>query len=215
VAGRNGMDLYVATRRTDLSDAAAHDEGEQCMREMQNEVKAEEQQIAHERAHAAARLEPVAVLKRQLRELLPTLPPAVALGHQATVREAIDLMREHQVSCVLVVERGQLVGVLTERDVVTKVAATPLEVDRVPLREVMRPDPDCLRLDDALLDALHQMSLGDSRHIPVLDEQGRPTAMVSMQTIISALLASFPQELLNLPPTPAHSAENALRPEGA
>ena len=185
------------------------------MREMQNEDKAEEQQIAHERAHAAARLEPVAVLKRHLRELLPTFPPAVALGYQATVREAIDLMREHQVSCVLVVERGQLVGVLTERDVVTKVAATPLDVDRVPLRDVMRPDPDCLRLDDALLDALHQMSLGDYRHIPVLDEQGRPTALVSVQAIVSALLASFPQELLNLPPTPAHSAENALRPEGA
>ena len=80
------------------------------MQEMRDEAKAEEQQIAQERAYSAARLEPVAVLKRQLRELLPTFPPAVALGHQATVREAINLMREHQVSCVLVVERGQLVG---------------------------------------------------------------------------------------------------------
>jgi CBS domain-containing protein len=214
IVGPDDVGLCFATRLTDVTDAAAH-EGEKYMREMQNEAKAEEQQIAQERAHSAARLEPVTVLQRRLRELLPTLPPAVALGHQATVHEAIDLMREHQVSCVLVVERGQLVGVLTERDVVAKVAATPLEVDRVPLRDIMRPDPDCLRLDDTLSDALHQMHLGDYRHVPVMDEEGRPTALVSVQMIVSALLASFPQELLNLPPTPAHSAEKAPTPEGA
>lgn len=185
------------------------------MQEMQNEDKAEEQKIAQERAHSAERLEPVAALQLRLRELLPILPPVVALGHQATVREAIDVMREKQLSCVLVVERGQLVGVLTERDVVTKVAAASLEIDRVSLRDVMRPDPDCLRLDDALMDALHQMHLGDYRHIPVVDEQGRPVALVSLQVIIRTLMASLPQELLNLPPTPTHSAEQAPTPEGA
>jgi len=185
------------------------------MRHMQNEAKAEEAHIAQERAHAEARLEPVAVLKRRLRELLPTLPPAVALGPRATVREALDLMREQQLSCVLVVEHGWLVGVFTERDVVTTVAGAPLEVDRVLLRDVMRPEPECLQLDDALLDALHQMYLGDYRHIPVVDEQGRPTALVSMQALVGALIEACPQEFLNLPPTPAHSAEQAPNPEGA
>jgi CBS domain-containing protein len=185
------------------------------MREMQNETKAEEQKIVQEREHSAARLEPIAVLKQRLRELLPTLSPAVTLGHQATVRQAVDVMREKQLSCVLVVEQEQLVGVLTERDVLTKVAATSLQVDRVLLRDVMRPEPDCLRLDDALMDALHQMYLGDYRHVPLVDEQGKPLALVSMQAVVGALMASFPQEILNLPPTPAHSAEEAPTPEGA
>jgi hypothetical protein len=43
------------------------------MQEMRDEAKAEEQQIAQEREHFEARLEPVAVLKRWVRELLPTL----------------------------------------------------------------------------------------------------------------------------------------------
>lgn len=185
------------------------------MPDMRNEAKAEEQDIEQERAHSEARLEPVAVLKRRVRELLPALVPAIALGQSATVREAINLMREKQLSCVLVVERGHLVGVFTEHDVVIKVAATPLDVDRMPLRDVMRPDPECLHLDDALVDALHQMHLGEYRHIPVVDEQGRPTALVSMSAIVNALMASFPQEMLNLPPTPAHSAEHAPAAEGA
>jgi CBS-domain-containing membrane protein len=143
----------------------------------------------------------------------PTLPPAVALGHHAPVRDAIEVMREKQLSCVLVVEHGQLVGVLTERDVVTKVAATPLDVDHVPLREVMQPDPESLHLDDALVYAFHQMHRGAYRHVPVVDEQRRPTALVSMQAIIDELVAAFPQELLNLPPSPAHAI--APTPEGA
>jgi hypothetical protein len=79
----------------------------------------------------------------------------------------------------------------------------------------MRPNPESLRLDDELLYALHQMHIGEYRHVPVLDEHQHPTALVSIQTLVSALIASLPQELLNLPPSPAHSAEHAPTPEGA
>ena len=101
----------------------------------------------------------------------------------------------------------------TERDVVTKVAATPLDVDHVPLRDVMQPDPECLQLDDELVYALHLMLRGASRHVPVVDDQRRPTALVSLQAILDELVAAFPHELLNLPPSPAHAI--APTPEGA
>jgi CBS domain-containing protein len=183
------------------------------MEAMREETQAEEHQIGQERAQSEARLGSLAVLQRRIRELLPTLPAAVALGHQAPVRDAIAVMREKQLSCVLVVEHGQLVGVFTERDVVTKVAATPLDVDHVPLRDVMQPDPECLQLDDELVYALQQMLRGAYRHVPVVDEQRRPTALVSLQAIIEELVAAFPQELLNLPPSAAHAI--APTPEGA
>lgn len=70
------------------------------------------------------------VLKAPIRALLP-LPPAVALGYRTTVRNAIDIMRQKPLSCVLVVEHGQLVGVFTERDVLTHVAAPALDINQV------------------------------------------------------------------------------------
>src|SRR5687768_10922499 len=109
------------------------------MEAMREETQAEEQQIGRERGQSEARLAALGVLQRPIRELLATLPPAVALGHQEPGRDGIEVMRQKQLSCVGVVERGQLVGVLTERDVVTKVAATPLDVDHVPLQDVMQP----------------------------------------------------------------------------
>ncbi len=183
------------------------------MEAMREETQAEEQQIGQERGQSEARLAALAVLQRPIRELLPTLPPAVALGHQEPVRHALEVMRQQQLSCVLVVAHGQLVGVLTERDVVTKVAATPLDVDHVPLQEIMQPEPECLHLDDALVYALRQMHAGSYRHVPVVDAQRRPTALVAMRAIIDELVAAFPQELLNLPPSPAHAI--APTPEGA
>ena len=57
------------------------------------------------------------------------------------------------------------------------------------------------------------MLRGAYRHVPVVDEQRRPTALVSMQAILDALVAVFPHELLNLPPSSAHAI--APTPEGA
>ena len=185
------------------------------MQEMRDEAKAEEQQIVQERARSEARLEPVAILNQRVRELLPSLSATVALEHSANVREALNIMRNQQLSCVLVVEQGQLVGVFTERDVVTTVLGAPLDIDHALLRDVMRSNPDCLGLDDTLVDAIHQMAVGEYRHVPVVDEQGRPAALVSMQAIVDTLLAAFPQEFLNRPPTPAHSDATAPTREGA
>jgi len=96
---------------------------------------------------------------------------------------------------------------------VTTVAAQEIDLDRLPVRAVMRPEPDCLEMDDELVYALHHMSVGEYRHIPVVDDQRQPLAVVSMQAIMGYIVESFPQEILNLPPSPAHTI--APTPEGA
>jgi hypothetical protein len=60
------------------------------MEAMREETQAEEQHMVQERAQSEARLAALVVLQRPIRELLPTLPPAVALGHQMTVRDALE-----------------------------------------------------------------------------------------------------------------------------
>ena len=64
------------------------------------------------------------------------------------------------------------------------------------------PDPECLGLDDELVYALNQMSVGGYRHIPLLDDEGRPVGVVAMQHIVDYLVSLFPREVLNLPPAP-------------
>jgi len=172
------------------------------MQDMREADQAEEQQIAQERTHAEGHLE-ARVLHRPIREL-PTLQPAITLERSATVRDAVTAMQQAQISCVLVVDQGRLVGLFTERDVVTKVVVPEIDIDHVQMQEVMQPHPDSLGMEDELVYALHQMSLGEYRPLPVVDDQRRPVAFVSMQDIIGYLLAFLPQEGFSFPPSPAH-----------
>lgn len=172
------------------------------MHDMREADQAEEQQIAQERTHAKGHLE-ARVLHRPIREL-PTLHPAITLERSATVRDAVEAMQQAQMSCVLVVDQGRLAGIFTERDVVTTVVAQEIDVDRVQMQEVVLPHPDSLGMEDELVYALHQISLGEYWSLPVVDDQRRPIALVSMQDIIGYLLALFPHEGFNFPPSPAH-----------
>jgi CBS domain-containing protein len=177
------------------------------MQDRQEADQAEEQQIAQERTYAEGHLE-ARVLHRPVREL-PTVQPPITLERSATVRDAVTAMQQAQMSGVLVVDHGRLAGSVTERDIVTHVVARESDVDHVQLHEVMHPDPDALGMEDELVYALHQMSLGAYRPLPVVDDQRRPIALVSMQDIIGYLLACFPHEGFNFPPSPAHRIASA------
>lgn len=171
----------------------------------------EEQRIAEERARREARLE-AAGLDRPLRDL-PTLQPVVTCEPGATVRQAITIMQERRIGCVLVVKGGHLIGIFTERDVLIKVAGRDVDIDRLTVGAVMTPDPECLGLDNELVYALNQMSVGGYRHVPLLDDDEVPVGVVAMRDIVNALVALFPEDILNLPPTPGH--EISRTPEGA
>lgn len=158
----------------------------------------EEEQIAQERDFAEER-----VLQRPIRDL-PTLQSPITCELNATVRQAIETMQRERIDCMLVVDLGRLVGVFTERDVLTKVAAREVNIDLIRIETLMTPHPDCLSMDHELAYALNQMSVGEYRHVPLIDEHGRPTGVVSMRHIVDYLVHMFPQDVLNLPPSPLH-----------
>lgn len=158
----------------------------------------EEEQIAQEQDFAEER-----VLQRPIRDL-PTLQPPITCERSTTVRQAIEAMQQERTDCMLIVDLGRLVGVFTERDVLTKVAARGLDIDRILIGTLMTPHPDCLSMDHELAYALNQMSIGEYRHVPLIDEHGRPTGVVSMRHIVDYLVHMFPQDVFNLPPSPLH-----------
>lgn len=102
----------------------------------------------------------------------------VHLGDGATVREAAQVMREQKIGCVLVMEGQSLLGIFTERDVLTRVVAEGLDPDATRLGEVMTPAPDTISADDMAIEALRLMDDGGFRHLPVLKD-GQVVGVVS------------------------------------
>ena len=151
------------------------------------------------------------MIREPIRMLMPRAPLSVLRG--ASVASAVDLMRDNRLGCVLVVENERLVGIVTERDLLLKVLGTGADLAALSVDEVMTPEPEALRPDDAIVFALNKMSIGGFRHVPLVDDQHRPVGVVSVKLIVEYIVDFFPREVLNLPPEPGKNLTRAR--EGA
>jgi len=131
--------------------------------------------------------------------LHPTAPRQVGLTQ--TVAEAVALMRREKVGCLLVCDGPRLVGIFTERDLMRRVlaAAKPLTL---PIVDFMTPDPVVVHPKEPIGAAVQRMEEGGYRHLPVVDEAGRPVGVLSVKRIVHYLVEHFPGTVYNLPPDP-------------
>jgi CBS domain-containing protein len=111
----------------------------------------------------------------------------VALEPESRVLDAAKLMFKYNVGCVLVVERGRLAGIFTERDLVVAVALAGGEGLRCRLRDVMTRSVATVRPSDPVSKAVCIMARLQVRHVPVVDEDGRPVGVVSARDVIALM----------------------------
>ena len=78
---------------------------------------------------------------------------------------------------------GEHVGIVTERDILYKVAAEDLPASKVPLKNVMSPTVFSARSDTPIKEALRLMAKHHIRRL-VVTEDGKPIGMVSQRSII-------------------------------
>lgn len=112
-----------------------------------------------------------------------------SVSKDATVREAVALMRAGTSGAVVVLDEGRVVGIFTERDVLKRVAGEPAALD-APLSSHMTPDPVVLRDDDMMAVALNKMGDGGFRHIPVMTGS-QLTGLVTGRDVLSWVLGRY------------------------
>jgi CBS domain-containing protein len=110
--------------------------------------------------------------------------PPITVAPTATVQQAIAIMLTHNLGTVLVVDgAGKLLGILSERDLLKKVAPLPDPYAELLVEDFMTVKPQTVTAEDSLAFALHQMDVGGYRHLPVLDE-GKPAGVVSVRDML-------------------------------
>lgn len=143
-----------------------------------------------------------AILTGPIRGLEPREPTCIRPN--TSIRDAIEAMNDARVGCVLVTQGDRLVGILTERDVLKKVVGK-FELDNL-VERFMTKNPETVRMDDGIAYALNKMHVGGYRHIPVVDNEGRPVGVVSVRDFVKFIVSLFPAGVLNVPPEPGLSA---------
>lgn len=122
-------------------------------------------------------------------------------GVDTTVGEAIALMQDLKIGCLVVTEHGRPIGIFTERDVLTRVIAksTPYSTR---LGEVMTRDPVTIDERSSVADVVHCMHQGGLRHVPFVDASDRLRGIISVKRIVEHLVEHVPRAVFNLPPDP-------------
>ena len=115
----------------------------------------------------------------QMSQMRSTCAAVRSPGHQQDERYI-----EARSSCVLVVDNHQLVGILTERDVV-KLSVQPRVFDDLPVRDVMTDHLITLQeseFTDPFV-ALYLLQQHRIRHLPIVDEQNCPVGVLTHETL--------------------------------
>ena len=108
---------------------------------------------------------PVAV-----KDILPKKTQKVAsVTQDSTVLEAAKLMNQHRIGAVVVTKGPTVVGIFTERDILTRVVASKVEVASTRVSEVMTTPVACCRSDTPLSECQAVMTSKRIRHLPVVD----------------------------------------------
>lgn len=132
-----------------------------------------------DRVDRSLMLDPVAVLAPH---------PPVTIPESGTLGDAVDTMMTEKVGAVLVTDTDdKLVGILTERDFLTKVAGSP-HYRQLPLRQFMTRSPETVSAQDPIASALGKMASGGYRHLPVVDD-GKPIGSISVRGILSHIVS--------------------------
>ena len=140
-----------------------------------------------------------ALLNDTVRLLAPSEP--IRLGPDATVRDAIERMvDQHRAAVVVVDADGRLVGIFTERDVLIRVLGEGRDPGTTPLGAVMTPQPEALAAQDRICFAVNRMSIAGFRTIPLVDAEGRPIGIITVNDVVKWLAEVFPEAVLNLRP---------------
>jgi CBS domain-containing protein len=118
---------------------------------------------------------------RSLRRILASKPKALwAVSPADSVLTALQMMAEHDIGLLVVMEGDKLVGVLSERDCARRVLLAKKSPESTPVADVMVRNVVTIDAEHTFADCLRLMHQHSIRHLPVV-EHGQVIAVVSIR----------------------------------
>ncbi len=118
----------------------------------------------------------------------------VSVRSSDPVQQALQQMRDQRVRAILVIDDGQLKGIVTQGDCAIKVLLPGRDARQTPVREVMTVDPMTVRLDDQLESCMGLMANRGFRHLPVVDA-GRVVGVVSIGDVVKDIIRRMGEQI--------------------
>ena len=100
--------------------------------------------------------------------------------------DAAKLMKKNNYGSAVVVDGGgKLEGIITERDLLMKVVAEKQDPYKLKVSDVMTTNVKTAKISDTVYDSMRRMTQGRFRHLPIIDDKGKLTGMVSQGDFVA------------------------------
>jgi len=110
-----------------------------------------------------------------------------------SILDTLKKLSEYEVGALLVLEQGNLVGIVSERDYARKVILEGRSSADTMVKEIMTPNPITVGVNDSLKTCMETMTNNHIRHLPVVD-QGKILGVISNRDLLKAVISQ--QEFL-------------------
>jgi len=102
-----------------------------------------------------------------------------------TIYAAVKDMNQKKCGSILVINKGKLCGIFTERDLLTRVISNDYDTKKTKVSEVMTSAPETAKAEDAVTECLGRMSQGRFRHMPIVDDKDKVIGMLSQRDFVT------------------------------
>jgi CBS domain-containing protein len=110
-----------------------------------------------------------------------------SVGPQDSVLRAIEIMAEQHIGALLVMNQGNLLGIISERDYARKVILKSRSSHDTPVSDIMSSPAICVTPEDTVHRCMELMTEGRFRHLPVATA-GRVVGMLSIGDLVKAVI---------------------------
>lgn len=121
----------------------------------------------------------------------------ISITEEASVLDAIKIMAKRSIGSLLVMEDGELKGIVTERDYARKVIVKGRSSKSTQVGEIMTADVCTATTQQTVNDCMTVMTERRIRHLPVV-EDGEVLGLISIGDLVQAIIADQQEEIQQL-----------------
>lgn len=107
----------------------------------------------------------------------------VSVSPQENALYAAKMMKQHNVGLIVVIDKGALVGVVSERDIVHRWVAHKDFPNEVKINDIMTKEVEFVTAVDNVFDCYLRFVAKNCRHLPVLDATGAVMGILSLRDV--------------------------------
>lgn len=130
----------------------------------------------------------------KLRDILRTKgSDVIQIDPDQPVIDAVRILSEHRIGCLVVTREGDIRGVVSERDIMNLMAAKPKALTDTLVADIMTTDVIVAVLEDDLDYVMNIMTNNKIRHLPIVDD-GELAGIVSIGDVVNEVRRSVESE---------------------